>query len=978
MANLRLDLRDEAIKPNRRGAIPIVPGDPDKSLIIQRIFAEKPGLLMPPVSAHKTLTAAQKGKIRQWVAEGANYEGHWAYQRVGEIEVPKVAGARTPIDAFVRAALAAKGLTLSAEAEPRTLLRRVYLDLTGLPPTPEEVDAYLKDRNYEKAVDRLMASDRYAERQAVPWLDAVRYADTCGFHSDNAFPAWPYRDYILKSIKANKPFDQFTREQLAGDLLPNATVDSRVGSAFNRMARTSAEGGLQPAEYLAKYGADRVRTVAGIWMGATLGCAECHDHKFDPLLQKDFYAMKAFFADVKETGLVPDQGPQAWGEQLALPNAAQKVAWDKLTAEVATAESALADKRKAVNASEWETALRGAVKDWVVQVPVAVSTRNGAVLKYFSTEPVLSVYETGGSVVSDTKPGNGLIVAEGPNPDNETYTVTLKPGAGTWYSLGFEVTSDDRLPGVRLARGSDRLVVTEVEVAVNGRKVEPAAARSSIPYWDQGLTPWNAIDGKPGTGWGVATYRTQRANFLAIDFAKPLVTAAGTPVVVTIRHDSPFRRAVTGRFRLALAPSPNAQPASERSGLMTIAALPKKFDGTAVPDMTHPQLAPLALRLSRLESEKANLRNQIPHVVTTVAASEPMVTRVLGRGNFMDESGEIVEPAVPVFLGKIKLPEGQKRATRLDLANWLVSRDNPLTARVYVNRKWRQFFGNGLSKTLEDFGSQGELPTHPELLDWLAGDFMKDWDMKRVVRQIVLSDAYRQSSIATPEMVEKDPDNRFLARQSRHRVDSESVRDVVLSVSGLLAADKFGGPSVKPYQPEGYLAALNFPKRDYSESHGEDLYRRGVYTFWQRTFLHPEMAAFDGPSREECTLNRSTSNTPIQSLVLLNDKTYVEAARVFGERLAATGGADIGKRIDVAFARAVARPPTAREKELLTKLYEAELARFRKSPAEAKALLSVGEASHAAGGSTANAADIAATVSVARAVLNLHEVITRN
>lgn len=973
MANLRLDLREEATKPNRRGAIPIVPGEPDKSLIIQRIFADKPGLLMPPVSAHKTLSAEQKNKIRQWVAEGANYEGHWAYQRVAEPELPKVAGARTPIDAFLRAALTKKGLTPSPEADPRTLLRRVHLDLTGLPPTPEEVEAFLKDRNYEKAVDRLMASDRYAERQAVPWLDAVRYADTCGFHSDNAFPAWPYRDYILKSIKANKPFDQFTREQLAGDLLPNATDETRVGSAFNRMARTSAEGGLQPAEYLAKYGADRVRTVAGIWMGATLGCAECHDHKFDPLLQKDFYAMKAFFADVKETGLVPDQGPQAWGEQLALPSAAQKAAWDKLTAEVAAAEAALAEKRKTVAASDWEKALRAAVKDWVVQVPVAVSTKNGAVLKYFSTEPVLSVYETGGSVVSDTKPGNGLIVAEGPNPDNETYTVTLKPGAGTWYSLGFEVTSDDRLPGVRLARGSDRLVVTEIEVSVNGRKVEPSAARSSIPYWDQGLTPWNAIDGKPGTGWGVATYRTQRANFLALDFAKPLVTAAVTQVVVTIRHDSPFRRAVTGRFRLALAPTPNAQPASERSGLMTIAALPAKIDGTAVLDMTHPTLAPLALRLSRLESEKANLRAQIPHVVTTVAAAEPMVTRVLGRGNFMDESGEIVEPAVPVFLGKIQLPAGQKRATRLDLANWLVSRDNPLTARVYVNRVWRQFFGNGLSKTLEDFGSQGELPTHPELLDWLAADFMKDWDMKRLVRQIVLSDAYRQSSVATPEMVEKDPDNRLLARQSRYRVDSESVRDVVLSVSGLLASNKFGGPSVKPYQPEGYLAALNFPKRDYSESHGEDLYRRGVYTFWQRTFLHPEMTAFDGPSREECTLNRSTSNTPIQSLVLLNDTTYVEAARVFGERLAAAGG-DIGKRIDIAFARAVARPATAKEKQLLTALYQSELARFRKSPADAKALLTVGEAGHAA----APSADVAATVSVARAVLNLHEVITRN
>ena len=511
-----------------------------------------------------------------------------------------------------------------------------------------------------------------------------------------------------------------------------------------------------------------------------------------------------------------------------------------------------------------------------------------------------------------------------------------------------------------------------IETLVNGRPVKAAQARSNVTFWDQGLTPWNLIDGKPDTGWGVSTYRTQRANFVAIDFEQPLVTTANSAVTVIIRHDSAFRRAVVGRFRLALAPAANAQPASERSRDLTIPALPKGELDKAIVDSTHPDLAPLWRKLSNLESDLAVLKAQIPRVVTTVADPNPPETRVLARGNFMDESGEIVAPAIPVFLGTLNVPQGS-RATRLDLANWLVARDNPLTARVYVNRLWRRLFGAGLSKTLEDLGSQGELPTQLELLDWLAADFMTDWDMKRMMRLIVTSDTYKQSSQAPPQLLEKDPDNRLFARQSRFRVDAENVRDVVLSISGLLASAKFGGPSVRPYQPEGYLAALNFPKRDYSESHGPDLYRRGLYTFWQRTFLHPSMAAFDGPSREECTLNRSASNTPVQSLVLLNDPSYVEAARVFGETLMREPA--IEQRVNTAFERAVARPATTQERTVLLHLYRQELARFRQSPADAHALAQAGEAPHT---NVKDTADLAATISVARAILNLHEVITRN
>ena len=972
MAGIRLDLRAEALKPTKRGVTPIVPGQPEASAIVARVFSANPAQLMPPKYSHKELTAAQKNTIRQWVAEGAHYEEHWSYQPIRRPDPPS--GFRHPVDAFIRTRLAAAGLTPSKEADPRTLLRRLYLDLTGLPPTPAEIAEYLKAPDYEKLVDKLLASDRYAERRAIEWLDAVRYADTSGFHGDNAFPAWPYRDYVLQAIRSNKPFDQFTREQLAGDLLPEATRETRVASAFNRMSRTSAEGGLQPKEYLAKYGADRVRTVAGVWMGATLGCAECHDHKFDPLLHKDFYAMKAFFADVKETGLVPDQGPNAWGELLPLPTPAQQAAWEALEKQIAAASEELEAKRKSVNAEAWTAQLKAAVRDWVVQVPVAATSANGTVLKIHGAEPVLSIYELGGSVVSDSKPGHGLIVAEGPNPDNETFTITLKPGAGVWYSLGFEVNSDDRLPGARVARGSDRLVVTEIETSLDGQKVGAAAARSNAAFWEQGLTPWNLIDGQPGTGWGVVTYRSQRTNFVAIDFEQPLKTTADSLVRVVIRHDSPYRRAVAGRIRLALAPTAHAQAAREGTRELTIPGLPAGPLEAAVVEATHPELAPLWRKLSQLKSQQTNLRAEIPQVVTTVAEPNPPQTRVLARGNFMDESGEMVEPAIPAFLGRLQTAPG-RRATRLDLANWLVSRDNPLTARAYVNRTWRQFFGTGLSKVLEDLGSQGEWPTHPELLDWLAAEFMSDWDIKRLVRLMVTSDTYKQSSTPTPDMVAKDPENRLLARQSRFRVDAEIVRDVVLSAAGLLATDKFGGPSVRPYQPPGYLAALNFPKRDYSESRGRDLYRRGLYSFWQRTFLHPSLAAFDGPSREECTLNRSASNTPVQSLVLLNDPTYVEAARVLGERLAAAS-VSISQRIDLAFEQATARRATAPEKAVLTSLYRSERARFRASPRDAQALITAGEAPHATPGR--DAADVAATISVARAILNLHEVITRN
>ncbi len=1005
MAGLRLDIREEALKPSASGAIPIVPGDPAESAIVQRVFATKPALLMPPKYAHKELSEAQKETIRQWVAEGARYEGHWAYQPVRRPAVPRVAGTiRNPVDAFIQDRLARAGLKPAPEADRHTLIRRVSLDLTGLPPTPAEVDAFVNDNApnaYEKLVDRLMASPRYAEKQAIHWLDAVRYADTCGFHGDNIFPAWPYRDYVLKSLRDNKPFDQFTREQLAGDLMPNAAPEQIVASAYNRLNRTSAEGGIQPKEYLAKYAADRVRTTSSVWFGATMGCAECHDHKFDPITAKDFYSMKAFFADIEETGLVPDKGARAWGTQLALPDEAQKsrlADLDKRIEETGLRLSAavwpLIDRRAELE-EDLERRYHAGELAWRFQRPITAESARGAVLKIYNDELVTAQVNERASIVTKEVPGQGLIVAGGPNPDNEIYTVTLKPGPGVWTALGIEVVQDESLPGARVARGADRFVLTGVELEIAGKGWVPlilAASNLSPPIPD--LPDMAAIDGNPKTGWGMSRYGEVRSPFLSLRFGEKIATDANTELNVRLRHDSEYRRATIGRFRLALSAAGHSWPGGDGSapnsdgakkGSMGVsddavkafaksAAERTESDRHAIWDhlvWSSPTVQPLIVELARLEAERSLLDSSIPRVVVTVA-TEPGETRILPRGNWMDDSGPIVEPAVPEFLAT--LDTNGRRATRLDLAEWIVSKENPLTARVFVNRTWRQFFGTGFSKVLDDLGSQGEWPTHQELLDWLAAGFMDGWDMKNVVRTIVLSHTYCQTSLGSKEAEARDPDNRLLARQSRFRVDAEVVRDIALSVSGLLV-EKFGGPSVRPYQPEGYLAALNFPKREYAESHGDGLYRRGVYTLWQRTFLHPTLATFDAPSREECTLNRVNSNTPLQALVLLNDPIYIEAARVFAQNILHDGGAGLDTRIDWAFRRAAGRTPSAAERRILAGLYERNLRRFARDPQSAIEFVSTGEAP-AAGG--VNVPELAAMTTVARAILNMHETIARN
>jgi len=571
MADLRLDLRAEAIKPLKDGAIPIVPGDPEKSAIVQRVFAPTAARRMPPEYAHKELTDLQKNTIRTWVAEGAVYQGHWAYRPVARPAVPT--DKNNPIDYFIQQRLAKAGLTAAPEADRRTLIRRVTLDLLGLLPSPAEALAFDRDRSpnaYEHLVDRLLASPRYAEQRTMHWLDAVRYADTCGFHGDNIFPAWPYRDYVLNAFRDNKPFDQFTREQLGGDLIPHATQEQKVASAYNRLNRTSAEGGLQPEEYLAKYGADRVRTVSVAWLGSTMGCAECHDHKFDPFLTKDFYSMKAFFADVEETGLLPDRGEKAWGAQLELPTAQQQKSRDALHPQIAAAKEALDQRLKSISTGlEREKALYAQWQSgelaWHFQRPEAARTLNGARLTIYNDEPVSSLIHLGSEQVPETKPGNGLIVAGGANPDNETYIVTLHPGKGTWTALGVDIEQDDSLPGNGIARGADRFVLTGVEATLNGRKLAFSLATGDKST-QNGMPAMAVLDNDPNTGWGVDLGEST-VPFLALRLADRLETDADTRIVVTLRQDSTqYRRAVIGRFRLALSSASYSWPAEGSLG----------------------------------------------------------------------------------------------------------------------------------------------------------------------------------------------------------------------------------------------------------------------------------------------------------------------------------------------------------------------------------------------------------------------------
>ncbi|MEW4566610.1 PSD1 and planctomycete cytochrome C domain-containing protein [Tautonia sp. JC769] len=732
--DLRLDVLEEA-RADRGGYRVIDVEDPEASELLYRITSQDELDRMPPPDSGKELSGDQIALLRRWIAEGAEDQPHWSFVPLSRPPVPDVNATdwpANPIDRFLLARIEAEGHSPAPEADPVTLGRRLALDLTGLPPRRADLDRLLRDGGaggYERFVGELLASPRFGERMAILWLDLVRYADTVGYHGDQEHHATPYRDYVIRAFNENMPFDRFTREQLAGDLLPDATIDQRVASGYNRLLQTTHEGGAQDGEYLAKYAADRVRNVSTVWLGATMGCAECHDHKYDPYSQREFYQLAAFFADLDQRGAYP--GPDA------------------------------------------------------------------------------------------------------------TPTV--------------------RAPEIDVLDPIDRHALREVERAIEALK---------------------ASEGDPD-------------------------------------------------------------------------------------------------ELEGLESRREDIASRSRRMMVSVSV-EPRATRVLARGDWMDTTGAVVEPGVPAVLPDLErstsTSTSTSRANRLDLARWLTQPDHPLTARVFVNRLWNQVFGRGLSRSLDDTGMQGELPSHPELLDWLAVEFVESgWDVKHMIRLMVTSRAYRQSSVPDPAILTADPNNDLFARQSRFRLPAEVIRDQALAISGLLV-EELGGVSARPYQPKGYYANLNFPKREYQADTGLGQYRRGVYVHWQRQFLHPMLRAFDAPTREECTTRRPSSNTPIGALTLLNDPSFVEAARVLAARVLQESEGSDHDRLAIAWRSALIREPNASELAALQRLLDASRARYEGDPASASAICSTGMAGVP---EPIDRVELAAWTAVCRALLNLHETITR-
>ncbi len=973
-AELRLDLRDEAI-----AAKAIAPGHPDKSELVARILDADPDTRMPPVDSNRSLTPAQRETLKRWVAEGAPYEAHWAYVPPRRPTVPAVAAGAAqpgnPIDAFIGAALARENLRPAPDADRATLIRRLSFDLTGLPPAPADVAAFVASRDpqaYAQLVKKYLASPHYGERLALPWLDLVRYADTIGFHNDVALSYWPYRDYVIEAFNRNLPFDQFTREQLAGDLLPNSTISQRVASGYNRLHRISGEGGIQDKEYLAKYSADRVRTTATAWLGSTLACAECHDHKFDPFSAKDFYRFAAIFADLHEKGAYNLSGGftrENLAEETIFSSDSQKQRFDALVTRIAGLDGeikAIGNEALATSRATWESetlaAAAAGTLAWRPLPPVRVESPHGTVLTIEAEDH--------------------SVVPSGRNPPNDTYSVTVAAPAEAVTAVRFESIADPRFPGDEVSRSGSAFFISELEVlgqaagAAVPEILRIAAVRSATSA-GTGYPVEAGIDGNPKTS---LSFVRQRGAGVALELSEPWRGGVGSTLTLRIRHADDHAYQNLGRFRVsvhtrpAAGAFPDSVPPAVLKALKVEAATRTEAQEKEIATYYRavaPELAALRSQRTAAVNERDTLMVSLPSMPVSKSVA-PRPIRVLPRANWMDDSGEIVESGVPVFLGGAAARE--TRFTRLDLAEWLVAPENPLTARTFVNRLWRIYFGHGLTRTLEDLGSQGEWPSHPELLDWLAVEFCESgWNVKHLVELIVTSRTYRQSSQPVAEAEERDPTNRWLSRQNRFRLDAELVRDNALAISGLLST-KLGGPSARPYQPEGYYAPLNFPRREYAPDRGEQLYRRGVYTHWQRSFLLPSFITFDAPSREECTANRSPSNTPLQALVLLNDPTFVEAARVLAEKIMQEGGPSFEARLKWTFARALARSPTPHEIGQLHRLFELQHARYKVDEPAARELISTGEAPRS---TDLAVADLAAWTSVARAVLNLHETITR-
>ncbi len=976
-AKLRLDVREVALEKKA-----FAPGLPDESEMIRRLITTNADDHMPPAVMHKTVTPAQIDLLRRWIAEGAKYETHWSYAPLARPALPEVSNASWPqgaVDRFILARLEESNIAPSPPADRRTLLRRLSLDLTGLPPTPKKVEQFVNDPSadaYAEQVERLLASPHFGERMAGPWLDGVRFADTVGYHGDQDQNVFPYRDYVIDSFNRNKPFDQFTIEQIAGDLLPNPTVEQRIATGFNRLNMVTREGGAQPKEYLAKYAADRVRTVSTAWLGSTMACCQCHDHKYDPFTAKDFYSLGAFFDDVKQWGVYMDYGyspnPELAGwdndhpfppeilvtNQFLLRREAQLQA--ELKQIVPDIAGKLSGDRKK-NFNDWKNHLRASLKKspdgWNI-----------------AAQPEVSMKDTNSTTQLAAQP-DGTVIASGKPVKGDAYEVRFTPPPGWLAAIRLELppVAANTNSSLRSRAGQAEIRLSAELQPKEGKPIRlafgAADATTHLPFYSNGheilqmSSAWK-LSASAGTN-------LQSAVFL---LDPPVFCRDGEALMLKLTSTdlASFRIATTALA--AAAPLPSGASEDLRRAVHGIGSRAKTetLVGAWIRSTTN-DLADYR-RLKTLEREIVQCNHGLTPTLVTVAVTNRLVSRILPRGNWQDESGEIVQPAVPQFL-----PQPPRRGTniltRLDLARWLVSPENPLTPRAFVNRLWKQLFGNGLSNQPEELGTQGEFPTHPELMDWLAVEFRDSgWDVKHIVRLMVLSAAYQQDSRIRPDLRDVDPNNRLLARQNPRRLDAEFVRDNALFISGLLDPE-LGGPSVYPYQPAGYYSNLQFPDRDYLASKDADQYRRGIYTHWQRTFLHPMLANFDAPARDECVVDRPLSSTPQQALTLLNDPSFVEAARAFAEKiLTAPEAKDDAARVNLTMETALLRPAKKSEQESLLGFLAEQRSYYQANPDAAKKLLQVGQHPSNAG---LNPSEDAAWTTLARVILNLHETITR-
>ncbi|MCA9265376.1 MAG: PSD1 domain-containing protein, partial [Planctomycetales bacterium] len=903
--DMRLDTQEGLYGELDSGDVTVRPGNSDQSALYSRLVTDDEDLRMPPADSGKEVSAEEIALIKQWIDEGASWQKHWSLIAPSRPQRPSVSNESWPrndIDWFVMARLDQEGLRPSPAADKITLIRRVTYDLTGLPPTPQEIDDFLADTSeeaYERVVNRLLESVHYGEHMARYWLDAARYADTHGLHLDNYRQMWPYRDWVIKAFNANMPFDQFTVEQLAGDLLPNPTLDQQIATGFNRCNVTTSEGGVIPEEYYVHYTNDRVATMSTVWMGVSMGCVTCHEHKFDPYSMRDFYQLFAFFNSLD--GPVMDGNRQDTEPVVKVTTSAQRAELDKLDRRVSVLSQVMEAPIREVDdaQAQWEAQIQSSLSDdshWQILHPETFKSEGGAAHSNLEDESIL---------------------VSGENPAQEVYEITALTKQVNMRAIRLEGLTHESLGGAAGRSPNGNVVLSEVELEIapaadpdKWQKIALTHAWADHEQTDGDFKIANAIDGKTETGWAIGGHQRREDRTAIILAETAFGHTEGTRLRVRLRHESVYPQHQFGRIRLAVSSQsgiPHMDDPFAPAEIVKLVAIPAEqrdaqankqirahFRNNISQDET---LRVTREQLAELRKQKEELDASLPTTLVWKEKAQPDPAYVLIRGAY-DKKGDEVTRNTPAALPPLAMEAGQT-PTRLDLSHWLLSADHPLTARVTVNRFWQQYFGRGIVESTEDFGSQGKRPTHPQLLDWLAVEFRENsWDVKELQKLIVMSATYQQASKVDPDAAQKDPSNALLSRGPRFRLDAELIRDTALATSGLLVR-KIGGPSVKPYQPPGIWHAVGYTDSNtanFTRDSGEALYRRSLYTFWKRTAPPPALVTLDAPSRENCTVRRSRTNTPLAALALMNDEQFVEASRAMAARAMQEGGAGDGQR----------------------------------------------------------------------------------